>query len=39
LKPSRKAWGKTLEDIATGNDFLNKTPIAQEIEARISKRD
>jgi hypothetical protein len=31
--------GKTLEDIDIGNHFLNRTPIAQEIRARIDKWD
>lgn len=30
---------KTLQDIGTGKDFLNKNPIAQEIIASISKWD
>jgi hypothetical protein len=29
--------GKTLEAIAIGNAFLNRTPIAQEIRVRIDK--
>jgi hypothetical protein len=29
--------GKTLQDIGIGNDFLNRTPIAQEISAGIGK--
>jgi hypothetical protein len=28
---------KTLEDICIGNHFLNKTPIAPEIKAKINK--
>jgi hypothetical protein len=28
-----------LKDIGIGNFFLNKTPVAQEIRARIDKRD
>jgi hypothetical protein len=28
---------KTLEDLGIGNDFLNRTLIAQEIRARIDK--
>jgi hypothetical protein len=31
--------GKTLEDKCTGNDFLIRTPIAQEIRARVDKWD
>jgi hypothetical protein len=31
--------GKTLEDIGVGNYFLNRTPIAQDIKARIGKWD
>jgi hypothetical protein len=30
---------KILEDIGIDNDFLNRTPIAQEIRARIDKWD
>jgi hypothetical protein len=30
---------KILEDIGIDNDFLNRTPIAQEIRARIDKGD
>jgi hypothetical protein len=30
---------RTLEKIGTGSDFLNRTPIAQEIRARIDKWD
>jgi hypothetical protein len=30
---------KTLKDLGIRNAFLNKTPIAQEIRARISKQD
>jgi hypothetical protein len=30
---------KTLEDIGMGKDFLNKTPVAQEIRTRIDKWD
>jgi hypothetical protein len=29
--------GETLQDIGTGNDFLNRTQIAQETKARIGK--
>jgi hypothetical protein len=35
LKPLQENIGKTLEDIAIGNALLNRTPIAQEIIARI----
>jgi hypothetical protein len=31
--------GETLEDISTGNSFLNRTIIAQEIKTRIDKWD
>jgi hypothetical protein len=31
--------GKTLQYVSIGNDFLNSTPIVQEIIARIDKRD
>jgi hypothetical protein len=29
--------GKTLEDIGIGNNFVYRTPIAQEIRAKINK--
>jgi hypothetical protein len=35
LKQLRENTGKMLENIGTGNDFLNRTSIAQEIRARI----
>jgi hypothetical protein len=31
--------GETHEDICIGNDFLNRTPIAQNIRARTDKWD
>jgi hypothetical protein len=31
--------GKTLEDVGTGNNFLIRTPIAQEIRANTDKWD
>jgi hypothetical protein len=37
LKLLEKNIEKTLQDAGTGNDFLNKTPVAQEIRARIDK--
>jgi hypothetical protein len=37
LKQLQEKIGKTLEDIDIGNHFLNRTPIAQEIRARIDK--
>jgi hypothetical protein len=38
--PGRKGenyYEKTLQDIVIGNDFLNRTPIPQEIKAGIDK--
>jgi hypothetical protein len=32
-------YGKTCEDIGMGHNFLNRTPISQEIRARIDKWD
>jgi hypothetical protein len=37
LKLLKEGRGKTLEDVGMGNNFLNRTPIAQEIKARIDK--
>jgi hypothetical protein len=37
LKLLQENTGKTPEDISTGNGFLNRTPIAQKIRARIDK--
>jgi hypothetical protein len=37
LKLLEKNLGKTLENIGIGNVFLNKTPVAREIRARIDK--
>jgi hypothetical protein len=31
--------GKTLEQVSTGNDFLNRTPAAQQIMENINKWD
>jgi hypothetical protein len=37
LKLQEENIGKTLEGIGRGDDFLNRTPVAQEIKARIDK--
>jgi hypothetical protein len=37
LKLLRKNIGETLQDIVIGNNFLNRTPVAQEIIARMDK--
>jgi hypothetical protein len=37
LKLVQKNIGKTLGDTGTGSIFLNRSPIAQEIRARIDK--
>jgi hypothetical protein len=37
LKLPQEKIGKLLEDISIGKYFLNSTPIAQEIRARIDK--
>jgi hypothetical protein len=37
LKLLQENTGQTLEDIAIGKDFLDRTPIAQEIIVRIDK--
>jgi hypothetical protein len=37
LKVLEENTGKILEDTSRGNSFLNRTPIAQEIRARIDK--
>ena len=39
LKLIEKKLGKTLEDIGTGEKFLNKTPIAYALRSRIDKCD
>jgi hypothetical protein len=39
LKLVKENIGKILEDIGIGNYFLNQTPIAQEIRARVDKWD
>jgi hypothetical protein len=39
LKLLEKNIGEILQNICIGKDFLNRTPIAQEIEARIDKLD
>jgi hypothetical protein len=39
LKLLQEDIGKTLEDICRGNSFLNWTPIAQKIRAKIDKWD
>jgi hypothetical protein len=37
LKPLLANIRKTHEDIGIGNSFLNMTPIAQEMRARVNK--
>jgi hypothetical protein len=37
LKLVEKNIGKTLQDLGTDNNFLNRTPVAQEIITRIDK--
>ena len=39
LKLISKKLGKTLEDMGTGENFLNKTPIAYALRSRIDKWD
>ena len=39
LKLIEKKLGKTLEDIGTGDMFLNRTPIAYALRSRIDKWD
>ena len=39
LKLIEKKMGKTLEDIGSGGNFLNRTPIAYALRARIDKWD
>jgi hypothetical protein len=39
LELQKKIIGKTLEDTGIDNTFLNRTPIAQDIRARIEKWD
>ena len=36
---NRKETGETPEDIGTGEDFLNRTPIAYALRSRIDKWD
>jgi hypothetical protein len=37
LKLPEKIIQKTFQDISLDNNFMNRTPIAQEIKARIDK--
>ena len=37
LKLIEKELGKTLEDMGTGEKFLNRTPIAYALRSRIDK--
>ena len=39
LKLIEKKLGKTLKDIGTGKNFLNRTPIAYALRSRIDKWD
>ena len=39
LKLIEKKLGKTLEDMGTGEKFLNRTPIAYTLRSRIDKWD
>ena len=39
LKLTEKKLGKTLEDMGTGEKFLNRTPIAYALRSRIDKWD
>ena len=39
LKVIEKKLGKTLEDMGTGEQFLNRTPIAYALRSRIGKWD
>ena len=39
LKLIEKKLGKTLEDMGTGENFLNRTPIAYTLRSRIDKWD
>ena len=39
LKLIEKKPGKTLEDIGTGEKFLNRSPIAYALRSRINKWD
>ena len=39
LKLIEKKLGKTLEDMGTGENFLNRTPIAYALRSRINKWD
>ena len=39
LKLIEKKLGKTLEDMGTGESFLNRTPIAYVLRSRIDKWD
>jgi hypothetical protein len=39
LRLLQEIIGKTLEDIGIGNDFLNRTPVAQQLRVRINKWD
>ena len=36
---NRKKLGKTLEDMGTGEKFLNRTPVAYDLRSRIDKWD
>ena len=39
MKLIEKKLGKTLEDMGTGEKFLNRTPIAYALRSRIDKWD
>jgi hypothetical protein len=37
IKIAKKNIGDTLQDLGAENDFLTRTPVAQEIRARLDK--